>query len=183
MKRTLCIISFVLAASTGAQAQDSMPEVFDFLLEEEPDVREFVPPPDVELAEPKEPLITFAGDALGLAGAWTITSERNLSHCSFNGTAKISIDVATGGHTCELIMRDYCEGSHDGIIRQTCKISGSGDAVIVDSIILEALHGPLAGYSADNFDLQKQDNGTLTGNLRSYSRDPVIWRRMNDGIS
>ena len=183
MKRALCIISFALAASVGAQAQDGVPDMFDFLFEEKPKTGEFVPPPDVDLAEPQEPLITFAGDALGLAGAWSITSERSLSHCSFNGTARISIDTATGGHTCELIMRDYCEGSHDGIIRQSCKISGSGDAVTVDSVVLEALYGPLAGYGPDDFDLQKQDNGTLTGNLRSYGRDPVIWRRANDGIS
>lgn len=147
-----------------------------------PDTESSPIPPDVERATPTEPLLEHDELPLNIAGAWTVTTERTARGCSLNGTAQISI-TQSGGYTCELIMRDYCPGSWDGIIRQSCEISITGETIHVDSTVLEALHGPLAGYSPDNFDLQMNDEGSLVGHLRSYGQYPAIWRRVFDGIS
>jgi len=169
MRRTLSAASLALALPLTSNAQVSTPE--------------FVPPPEVEQKAPTEPPLEFEGDTFGIAGAWTITTDRDDPGCSLNGTAQIRVSPVTGGYTCEIVMRDYCTGRWDGIIRQSCSLSKRGEYIAVDSIVREALYGPLAGYSPDNFYLIPQDDGTLTGNLRSAGSYPVLWRRVFDAIS
>jgi len=176
-----CVMLGMFAAGP-AVAQNSIFDWFGFGEEESADAPDPSSPPEVDRAMPTEPLDQHSGDALGLVGAWTITTDRRDPECSLNGTAQISM-TDTGGYTCELVMRDYCAGAWDGIIRQSCQISGTTDMISVDSTVLEALHGPLAGYSPDNFDLSLQEDGSLQGTLRSYGRYAAIWRRVYDGIS
>jgi len=171
------VISLVAGLVAGPATAQSIFERFGWGETEEPQT-----PPDVARAAPTEPLPEIEADAMGLIGAWTVTTERSDPNCSLDGTAQISMTKA-GGYTCELIMRDYCPNRWDGIIRQSCLIRDTGDAVFIDSTVLEALHGPLSGYSPDHFELYRKDDGSLAGNLRSYGAYPAIWRRVYDGIS
>lgn len=182
MRRALALMSFALVSCSPAWAQNSILDMFGLGDEAEVETHASPTPPEVERAEPMVPLQEHAGDPLGIAGAWTITTERDELDCSLNGTAQISL-TASGGYTCEIVMRDYCADLWDGIIRQSCMLSKTEETIHVDSTVLEALHGPLAGYSSDNFDLRLNDDGALVGQLRSGGRYPAIWRRVYDGIS
>ena len=139
-------------------------------------------PPHVDLAEPTIELPEISGDVYGLVGAWTITTDRNSDCCTLNGTAQIAM-TPSGGYTCELVMRDFCRNSHDGIIRQSCLLEAVGDGVFVEATVLEALYGPLSGYSPDDFLLERAEDGSFVGNHEGYGGYPAVWRRTIDGIS
>jgi len=192
MKRNLqyaaCAMVALLPASYAA-AQESVFDFFGGILgsdKAEESAPDSPAPPDETTSyfgNKQTALPEHIGDISGLAGAWTITTERNSASCTLDGHAQIRVSNS-GGYTCDLVMRDYCENRHDGIIRQSCKIEFVGERISVVATVLESLNGAtLSGYSPDDFVLSHQEDGNLYGNHEGYSGYPTVWRRIIDGIS
>ena len=186
MTRFIAATVLALTPAATANAQDS---IFDFFknfgnLEDAP---QDAPPADDPttsyFGNKQADLPNYRGNVDHLAGAWTITTERNSDTCTLDGHAQIR-SLPAGGYTCDLVMRDYCYDLWDGIVRQSCEISVDGADIYIDAAVLEALNGAtLSGYSPDDFILRMQDDGSLSGHHESYGSYPAIWRRTVDGIS
>lgn len=118
------------------------------------------------------------GPISDLTGRWEIRVAR-LSDCTLNGFATLRrLSEVEDDYACELTIRDYCPGSHDGVIRQSCQLDMSGSGIYVASQVLESLNGAtLNGYSPDNFQLWLAEDGSLIGNLDSYSAYDAQWTR------
>lgn len=187
MRYILAAMSLALTIPPEATAQES---IFDFLKgfggEKEEQVPEKPTPPDQTssyFGNKSADLPTLEGNVSHIAGAWTITTERDSERCTLDGAAQIKV-TSPGNYTCDLVMRDYCREWHDGIIRQACKVSFDGESILVSATVLESLNGAtLSGYSPDDFLLVQQEDGSLVGNHEGYGGYPAIWRRTVDGIS
>lgn len=186
------IMAVTLSTAAIVQSAHAQDSIFDFFGGFGSDKEEALPapktptPPDEtssyfgnKVAE----LPTYDGDVSDLAGSWTITTERNSERCTLDGAAQIRI-TDSGGYTCDLVMRDYCKDTHDGIIRQSCVIGNEYDSITISATVIESLNGAtLFGYSPDDFVLQPAEDGTLVGNHEGWGGYPAIWRRTIDGIS
>lgn len=184
--RSLSLAFIVVAIALNANAQESLLDFFrNFGSEKEEPIISSEPPDEISsyFGNKDADLPVLEGTVSDIAGAWTITTERDSERCSLTGTAQISM-MPEGGYTCELVMRDYCFDWHDGIVRQSCKVSFADERIVIDATILEALNGAtLSGYSPDGFVLEHGPDGTLQGNHEDEWGYPALWRRTIDGIS
>lgn len=122
-----------------------------------------------------------------IRGNWTFVSELD-QPCTFDGTAFIG-EALEGGLACELTAHQSCEavGQDDPVswtVRQTCKVTRSGNQLLIQSEIKEFLGGNFsASYLPDHFILDVKSDDLMEGSLVSYSRHPAKWTRDEGPIS
>ena len=121
--RSIALVATLCTLPGAAFAQDGIFDLFQKYGAIEEEAQPVSPePPDAMTSyfgNKRASLPEHPGDVKNIAGAWTITTDRQSSYCSLNGHAQITL-TPSGGYTCDLVMRDYCADQWDGIIRQSC---------------------------------------------------------------
>jgi len=88
-------------------------------------------------------------DDINIAGTWAFQAEVQ-EGCEFGGTAQLKSTAKPGYYSCEMVVRDYCQGS-EAIVRQSCVVTRDANSVKVNSVIEEFFREPGANYKPDNY--------------------------------
>ena len=128
-------------------------------------------------------LSAFAESEQSPVGNWTI--ELVSPYGDFKGWAQVQPSKA-GGETypVELISEDRCCGGNYARVKQSSVMTIDGGDIYVDSEIEEFLirEEPVeATFYPDDFNLEWDNEGTLTGVLNGSTR--VEWKRTQNAIS
>ena len=125
----------------------------------------------------------FANDAeTNIAGTWAFQAEVQ-EGCEFAGTAKLQRTANPNYYSCEMTVRDICQGN-EAIVRQSCVVTQDGNTVKVNAVIEEFFLEPTGNYMPDNFRLELDpETGDMHGELDSYGIWKAVWKRAGGAIS
>lgn len=131
--------------------------------------------------------LTLAGHAVAadeenIAGTWSFQAEVQ-EDCQFAGTAKLIRTAKPDYYSCEMTVRDICQGN-EAIVRQSCVVKQDGNKVRVNAVIEEFFLEPDGNYKPDNFTLTYDaDLDEMHGELDSYGIWKAIWKRSSGATS
>ena len=121
-------------------------------------------------------------DDLNIAGTWAFQAEVQ-ENCEFAGTAKLTRMAKPNYYTCEMTVRDVCQGN-EAIVRQSCVVTRDGNDVKVNAVVEEFFLEPNGNYMPDNFRLTLDpETGEMTGVLDSYGIWKAKWKRSGGATS
>ena len=121
-------------------------------------------------------------DDLNIAGTWAFQAEVQ-ENCEFAGTAKLTRTANPNYYTCEMTVRDVCQGN-EAIVRQSCVVTRDGNDVKVNAVVEEFFLEPNGNYMPDNFRLTLDpETGEMTGELDSYGIWKARWKRSGGATS
>lgn len=121
-------------------------------------------------------------DDINIAGTWSFQAEVQ-EGCEFSGSAKLSRTSKQNFYSCEMTVRDVCQG-YEAIVRQSCVVTRDGNSVKVNAVIEEYFLEPDANYKPDNFRLLiDPDSGEMNGELDSYGIWKAKWKRSGGATS
>ncbi len=119
---------------------------------------------------------------INIAGTWAFQAEVQ-ENCEFAGTAKLTRTAKPNYYSCEMTVRDVCQGN-EAIVRQSCIVTRDGDEVKVNAIIEEFFLEPNGNYMPDNFRLTYDaETGEMNGELDSYGIWKAKWKRSGGATS
>lgn len=119
---------------------------------------------------------------INIAGTWAFQAEVQ-EDCEFAGTAKLTRTAKPNYFSCEMTVRDMCQGN-EAIVRQSCVVTRDGDEVKVNAVVEEFFLKPDANYKPDNFRLTiDPDTGEMHGVLDSYGIWKAKWKRSDGATS
>ena len=117
-----------------------------------------------------------------IAGTWAFEAEVQ-EDCQFAGTAKLTRTAKPNYYSCEMTVRDVCQGN-EAIVRQSCVVTRDGNDVKVNAVIEEFFLEPNGNYMPDNFRLTYDpDTGEMAGELDSYGIWKARWKRSGGATS
>ena len=121
-------------------------------------------------------------DNVNIAGTWAFEADVQ-EDCEFAGTAKLTRTAKPNYYSCEMTVRDVCQGN-EAIVRQSCIVTREGNDVKVNAVIEEFFLEPNGNYMPDNFRLTYDpETGDMTGELDSYGIWKATWKRSRGATS
>ena len=126
--------------------------------------------------------VSASEDQVNIAGTWAFEAEVQ-EDCEFAGTAKLTRTAKPNYYSCEMTVRDVCQGN-EAIVRQSCIVTRDGHAVKVNAVIEEFFLQPNGNYMPDNFRLTYDpETGEMIGELDSYGIWKAKWKRSDGATS
>lgn len=138
----------------------------------------------VGISQAMSPKLTEVKAAEGMpdiTGQWTFQTSPYGLDCSMKGGMTIAPTKVEGVFSCSLLAEETCNGE-TWQARQSCVVMRRDDGVYVQSRV-EAVAGNPGNYMPDNFLLPVITSDKMTGELRSASIAPVVFKRADGAIS
>lgn len=133
-----------------------------------------------QLPEPSELGLTLQGE-------WGFqTEDYSFGRCQMSGSLSVFLPKSETSEIlpCALSAVEICDNERS-VAEQACQIRLEGDTLLIESQVLNMLEVKSwsTGYAPDNFSLDDVTAVKMTGRLVSAVTAPVVFYRLNGGIS